>query len=148
MITLVLVHVKYIVSTLHIAWWVHENCTRCILHVTWLVHDFYTICTLHVMRLVHIIYTICTIACYRCSMLLLIVTVGKNHYCIVLIHCDMFSDICSFCTDLILLVSAVLCNLSFFPINAVQGELGLKNSAVLLLFSSCSTAPAARIFSP
>ena len=44
---------------------------------------------------------------------------------------NLFSDIYSFSSNLILLISAVLCNLSFFAINAVQGELVLDNSPVL-----------------
>ena len=55
----------------------------------------------------------------------------------------MFSDICSFCSNLILLVSSVLCRLSFFSINAVQGELGLENPVVLC--SSLAARPRLRL---
>ena len=44
---------------------VHGNCTRCILHVRGLVHENYTRCILHVTGF----------------MLILILTVGKKHYC-------------------------------------------------------------------
>ena len=94
---------------------VHENCTRYILHVTgvstWELYQM-------------------QIACYRRSLLLLILTVDTKHFVIVLFYSDFV-----FQTSI---VSAefgsshfcwVICSLGFFAIDAVQGELGLENSA-------------------
>ena len=106
LITLVLVHIKYTGYMLNVALLVHAKYTGCLLHVALLVHIKYTICTLHVALLVHINNTICTLH----------VTDDAN-----ILNCDCrqgtyyystspsrlcFTDIWSFCCNLILLVSA------------------------------------------
>ena len=100
---------------------VHEHYNRCILHVTGLVQDN---------------GTVCVFACYWRFTTLLIVTVDKEHHILSYSFLAiLFSDSCSFCSNLILLVSAVLSSLSFFSIDAVQFDLGLemlRSFAVLL----------------